>query len=131
MTVVHELFGQVLTFAYDAVGNRTVVQDSKGGTTTSVYDADNNLESEQFGGAGQTPLRIDFTYNADNQVSTITRYSDLAGTVTVATSAYTYDNAGELTNLQQKNGSGGNISNYTYLYDAAGNITMPDAQRHR
>ena len=30
-------------------------QDSLGGVTTYVYDADNELTSEQFGGTGQTP----------------------------------------------------------------------------
>jgi YD repeat-containing protein len=60
-----EPFGQVLTFTYDPVGNRTLVQDSQGGTLTSVYDAANRLTSRQFGGVGQTPLRMDLTYTGD------------------------------------------------------------------
>lgn len=36
---VAEPFGLSMTFGYDAVGNRTVVLDSKGGVQTSVYDA--------------------------------------------------------------------------------------------
>ena len=120
---MQELFGQTLTFSYDAVGNQTVMQDSKGGVTTSVFDADRNLSSRQFGGSGQTPLRVNFSYNAANQVQTINRYSNLAGTVTVALNSYSYDNAGRLTNLHQTNGSYGNISNYTYTYDAASNVT--------
>ena len=36
VTVVQELFGQRLTFSYDAVGNRTGVQDSSNGVTTST-----------------------------------------------------------------------------------------------
>ena len=59
--------------------------------TTYLYDADNELISEQFGGTGQTPLRIDLTYDADGEISTETRYSDLAGTQVVVESSYTYD----------------------------------------
>ena len=51
--------------------------------TTYLYDADNELISEQFGGTGQAPLRIDMTYDADGELLTETRYSDLAGTHTV------------------------------------------------
>jgi YD repeat-containing protein len=36
VTSVQEQFGLSLTFAYDDVGNRTGVQDSKGGVTTVV-----------------------------------------------------------------------------------------------
>ena len=90
-------FGLTLTYTYDADGNRTEIQDSLGGVTTYVYDADNELISEQFGGTGQTPLRIDMTYDADGEISTETRYSDLAGTQVVVTSSYTYDADGEIT----------------------------------
>jgi hypothetical protein len=47
----------VLTNTSDAVSNRTVVQDSKGGTTTSGYDAVNQLTTREFSGTGQTPGR--------------------------------------------------------------------------
>ena len=43
---------------YDAVGNRTRVEDSFGGVTTSTYNAMNQLEVRLFGGAGQTTARI-------------------------------------------------------------------------
>jgi YD repeat-containing protein len=80
-----EPFGLVLTFSYDAVGNRTLVQDSFGGVTTSVYGAANRLTSREFGGVSQTPLRSDFTYTARDQVATVTRYKNLAGTQVAGT----------------------------------------------
>jgi RHS repeat-associated protein len=122
-TSVQEPFGLALTYAYDAVSNRTLMQDSKRGTTTFVYDAANRLTSEQFGGSGQTPLRIDFSYTARDQVQTATRYSDLAGTQKVGASSYTYDAVGRLTNLQHFNGAGGSLANYTYAYDLASRLT--------
>jgi RHS repeat-associated protein len=112
-----EPFALTLTMTYDAVGNRTLLQDSFGGTTTSVYDAANRLTSRQFGGTGQTPLRIDLTYTARDQVATETRYSNLAGTATVVYSAFTYDTAMRVVNIQHQNASGGILANFTYTYD--------------
>ncbi len=86
------------------MGNRTLVQDSKGGVTTSRYDAANRLTSRQFGGSGQTPLRFDETYTPRDQVATITRYSDLAGTTKVGESDYAYDAVGRVTNIHDLNG---------------------------
>jgi len=49
--------------------------------TTFVYDALNRLSSEQFTQNGSGPLRIDLAYNAGtDEVSSMTRYHDLAGT---------------------------------------------------
>jgi RHS repeat-associated protein len=119
VTTVAEPFSVALTFSYDNNGNRTLVQDSLGGVTTSVYDGDNNLTSRRLGGTGVTAQRIDQTYNADNQLSTQTRYSDLAGTTVVATTSFTYDDAGRLTDEQHKDGLGNNIAHFTYTYDSA------------
>ena len=120
---VFEPFGLSLSYTYDAAGNRTGMTDSAGGTTAYVYDAANRLTSLQFGGAGQTPLRLDMTYTARNELATESRYSDLAGTLLVGTSAYTYDAAGRLTQLQQNDGSSNPLASYVYTYDAAGNLT--------
>ena len=103
---VQEPFGLSLSYTYDAAGNKTSVVDSIGGTTTYVYDAADRLISLQFGGAGQTPLRMDMTYTARNELAGESRYSDLAGTHLVGTSAYTYDAAGRLIDLVQNDGSG-------------------------
>src|SRR5207237_5585630 len=115
--------GLSLTFGYDAVGHRIRVEDSKGGVTTSTYDGDNQLTSRQLGGTGITPLRFDIAYTARNQVGTLTRYSDLAGTTKVGESDSTYDSVGRLQNLQHKNGSGKNLANFTYTYDLASRVT--------
>ena len=110
-------FGLTLTYTYDADGNRTQVQDSLGGATTYVYDADNELTSEQFGGTGQVPLRIDMSYDSDGEVLTETRFSDLAGTQVVVNSNDTYNADGEITSLVDRNGSGTVVASFTYTYD--------------
>jgi RHS repeat-associated protein len=117
------VFGQVLTYSYDADGNVTKRQDSLGGVLTSVYDSSGELTSRQFGGSGQTPVRVDLGYTADGQQGTITRYSDLAGTTVVGTSAYSYDDAGQLTSIINKNNAATTLSYYTYTYDSADRVT--------
>lgn len=119
LVTVQEPFDTQMTFTYDAVGNRTQVEDSFGGVTTSVYDAANRLTSRRFGGTDQTPLRLDITYTAADQMATMLRYSDLAGTSKVGESDYTYEGSRQLTNLQHKDGDDELIANYTYTYDAA------------
>jgi RHS repeat-associated protein len=118
-----EPFGVLVTSTYDKAGNRTLVQDSFGGVTTSVYDAADRLTSRQFGGTGQTPLRIDLGYTVRDQIASETRYSDLAGTQLVGSSSYSYDGAERLTHLQHLNGSSSNLANYTYTYDLASRVT--------
>src|SRR5262249_13719350 len=116
-------YGTVLTYSYDAVGNRTLTQDSFGATTTSVYDAANELTSKQQGGAGQTQLRVDLAYTPRGQVGTLTRYSDVAGTTKVGDSLSGYDSSGRLTSLQHRDGGGATLEDYGYGYDNADRLT--------
>jgi hypothetical protein len=46
---------------------------------------------------------MDMTYNGDCEQATETRDCNLAGTLLVGTCSYTYDGAGEITNLRKKN----------------------------
>jgi hypothetical protein len=85
--------------AYDANDNRSLRQDSQGGTITYVCDALNRLTSEQFGGSGQTPLRLDLTYTAQDEIASEIRCKNLAGTQSVGTSTFAYDATGDMTNL--------------------------------
>jgi RHS repeat-associated protein len=116
-------WSDLLTFIYDGAGHRTKVQDNFNGVTSNVYDASGNLTQQEFGGTGQTPMRIDQAYNANNLLTDVTRYRDLAGTTKVATTSHVYDVAGQLTSQIDKTGGGSSIANYTWVYDAAGRLT--------
>jgi RHS repeat-associated protein len=117
-------FGLSLTFTYDATDNRTRVEDSLGGVTTSVYDDANRLTQREFGGTGQTPLRVELAWTNRDQLQTLTRYRQVAGSWQVAGStAYTYDPAMRLSNLQHRDVGGTPFSNTTYTYDAAHRLT--------
>jgi RHS repeat-associated protein len=123
MVTQQQPFGMALTYTLDAVGNVQVVNDSLGGITSSAYDAANRLTLREFGGTSQTPLRVDLTYTARDQLASVKRSSDLGGVQTVAYSAYTYDSAERLTNLQHQNSSGNLLANFTYTYDQASRTT--------
>jgi YD repeat-containing protein len=98
-------------------------EDSEGGVTTSVYDADNRLTSRQFSDPDQAPLREDFTYTARDQMASATRYSDVAGATKVGSTLYTYDASMRVVNLKHRNASDTNLANYTYTYDVADRLT--------
>jgi RHS repeat-associated protein len=121
-----DLFGLTRTYAYDANGNRIETRDSLGGVTTYVYDADDELVSEQFGGTGQVPLRIDLSYDGRGELLTETRSSDLAETKVVVESFYTYDADSNVTNLLDRNGAGTMVANFTYTYDRDDRVTTVD-----
>jgi RHS repeat-associated protein len=117
------VFGQVLTYAYDAADRQTQRADSLGGVLTSVYDNADRLTSRQFGGAGQTQVRVDLGYTNRNELSTLTRFTDVAGTHLVGTAAYSYDGASRVTAITNTNGSGATLSYYDSAYDSADRIT--------
>ena len=104
------------TTSYDAAGNLTLMQDCFGGVLTSMYDGLDRRTSRQFGGTGQTPLRFDLGYNNRNDITSVTRYSNLAGTATVGYSSYAYDSVNRVTNIEHQNGTGGVLDNYAYAH---------------
>ena len=79
------VWGQTLTYTYNSNNQVTQRADSLGGTLTYVYDT-KPADSEQFSGRGATGtvVRVDFGYNARSEQTTITWYSNLAGTAVVA-----------------------------------------------
>jgi RHS repeat-associated protein len=124
MTAQTGPFGVALTYAYDAAGRQTTLQDSQGGVLTSVYDNASRLQTREFGGAGQTPLRMDLNYDNADRLTGLTRYSNLAGTALVGTSSYGYDAASRMTSIVSKNASLATVSSYNYSYDNADRVTV-------
>jgi RHS repeat-associated protein len=62
-------------------------------------------------------------YDAASQLTGLNRYSDLAGTASVANTSYGYDLVGRLTNLTHKHGAN-TLASYGLVYDAANRITQ-------
>jgi YD repeat-containing protein len=90
---------------------------------TSVYDNADRLTSRQFGGAGQTQARVDLGYTNADELSTLTRFTDVAGTAVVGTTVYGYDSASRLTAITNKTGGNATLSYYNYGYDNDNRVT--------
>ena len=54
-----DVWGLTTTYSYNANNQQTLMQDSKAGVTTNVYDSADRLSSVQFGGVSQTQARVD------------------------------------------------------------------------
>ena len=109
------VFGQILTLTYNSNNQETKQTDSLGGVETFVYDPSNRLASEQFSGTGATGTAEDvsFGYNANSDQTTITWYSNLAGTTVVARSVYGFDSSDRMTSIVNSNSSNATLSYYT------------------
>ena len=120
--------GLTLTYAYDAASRVTQRVDSLGGVLTYVYDTANRLTSEQFGGAGQTQARVDLGYDNRDELTGLTRYTDVAGSNLVGTTVYAYDASQRLTAITDKTGGAATLSYYDYMLDNAGRVTQESWQ---
>jgi hypothetical protein len=87
-----------LTYSYDAAGCVLPILDSLGGNTTYEHDSlDRVIEMQQFG-AGISEKRVDFGYTSTSRFASLSSYSDLSGTNSVASTEFQYD---ELDRYQQ------------------------------
>ena len=118
------MLGKTIRFdqTFDPAGNRTQVAARVDGmtdfTTDYTFDDVNRITRiEQAGGVA--PKRVDLGYDDASQFTTITRYADLAGTQSVVSSTYTWDDDGRLTGL-----SHGALASYTWTYDDADRLTQ-------
>ncbi len=75
------------------------------------------------GGNAVAEKRIDFTYDDAGLYATIVTYANLAGTQLVSTATYAFDDAYELVGLIYTKGAT-TLSSYAYTYDDAGNMTQ-------
>ncbi|HEX6701714.1 MAG TPA: DUF6531 domain-containing protein [Gaiellaceae bacterium] len=104
--------GNVTSYSYDKVGNRTGVTDAASHTTSYEYDAENRLTKVTAPDGGMTQ------YTYDGAGNLLTRVDAKNHTTT-----YTYDNANRQTSVTSPTGQ-----QWTFAYDANGNQTsMVDA----
>jgi YD repeat-containing protein len=114
---------QLRTCAYDAAGNRTRVDDSFGGVTTSTFDAVNRLSARELGGSGIAPMRAEWAYMAVGTVKSFTQRGwDGSAFTTAGATTYAYDAADRLTSQRRVDGAGTQRALYTYSYDAADRV---------
>jgi RHS repeat-associated protein len=116
----------LLNYSYDAAGNLLSVADKingvQKGTNAYAYDLLNRATRITQSGTGVQGKRVDLSYDAASQMTGLNRYGDLAGTLGVANSSYSYDAVGRLTNLTHQHGTS-TLASYGLVYDAANRIT--------
>jgi RHS repeat-associated protein len=124
----------VLTYGYDFGGNVISVADTingqTGATTSYHYDALNRVtqitqQATQITqqGTGVSTKRVDFDYNSVGQLSSLNRYTDMAGTQLVVGTSYTYDALNRLQDLRHRNANQTSVGFYNFGYDSADRIT--------
>ncbi|MCA9124295.1 MAG: hypothetical protein KDB11_29165, partial [Planctomycetales bacterium] len=117
----------VLDASFDAVGNRLSVADSingqTGATNTNKFDALNRTTQISQEGTGVATKRVDLGYNSLNQLTSLIRASDAAGTSVVAATNFTFDALNRLSVISHRNAAGTVLASFTYQYDSASRIT--------
>lgn len=161
-----------VSFLFDANGNTTSMTDPTGTTTFQydnydrlrqvdfpdsgfvIYGYDNvgNITTRIYGnrkglGKGQDSTHIQYTFDADNRISSVTNVKTNTTTTYTyddsghplkrtlpngVTTDYGYDGDGRLLSVDHKKSDGTRICKYTYTLDAIGNRTqvvetLPDA----
>ncbi len=122
VTQVHEPFGLVLTFAYDADGNRIQAADSLGGLLTSVYDPFGELQSRTLV-SPQATERVDLSYTARGQLASAKRSQDAVGTTLLSESSYTYNPDDRVSTIEHQAPNSAVLAGYSLSYDGAGQLT--------
>ena len=126
----------VLTNTFDAASRRTGLSAtiSSNADFSNAYQYDNLgrltqvTQQGQSGGNTVADKRVDLTYHANGQFSTLSRYANLTATQLVATTTYSFDQANRLTSLTHTRAVTGSpdpvtLAAYTWTFDASSRIT--------
>ena len=122
----------ILDRTYDAIGNLLSTTDTinglLGGTNAYSYDAlDRLTKLTQSRVVGSTsPIsekRVDIAYNALGQFASLSRFSDVGASRSVATTSFSYDTLNRLTDISHRNPVDALLNSYVFAYDSASRIT--------
>ncbi len=126
---------------FDAVGNRTELlarlnhgsgfrDDLKNAYTYDALRRMTRVDQFGVGGNAVAEKRADFAYNAAGDFTSIMRYKDTDGAAAnlIATSLYTYDGIGRLTDLEHTRptppgGGATSLADYAWVFDAHSRVT--------
>lgn len=120
----------VLSNTFDAASRRTGLSATINSTAdfANAYSYDNLgrmtqvTQQGQSGGNTVAAKRVDLTYHANGQFSTISRYANLTATQLVAITTYSFDQANRLTSLTHTRGAA-SLAAYSWTFDATSRIT--------
>src|SRR5882724_995007 len=109
---VTDVFGQVVSYSYDANSNRTQLNLNAAISATYQYDVLNRLTQLTDGGS----LNTTFVYDATNKVTSRTLPNGILST-------YQYDDVNRLTRLTHAKGAN-TLADFQYQFNAVNNITQ-------
>ena len=132
-------------YRYDNYGRLREKEDTRGNKEQYAYDSAGRVETVTLVPYGGTSVDIDYTYNSDDTVATVTdevgtttytyttgrQISNVAynwsasGLSTTQNVAYTYNVDGTLDTLTWKNGTT-TVASWEYGYEGAGRVTSID-----
>ena len=111
-----------LTMAYDGNGDRTLLQNSLGGTIDYSYDTDGDLTTEVYtqSTGATTSVVMSFEEQYDWQ-GRVTDQLDYSGATLVGTSSMDYNALGEVASISQFASTA--VANYSMTYDVNREVT--------
>jgi RHS repeat-associated protein len=117
---VTDVFGQVVSYAYDANGNRTQLSLNAATSATYQYDVLNRLTQL----TDSSVLNTIFAYDATNKLTTRSLPNEV-------TTSYQYDGLDRLTQLTHAKGAN-TLADFQYQFNAVNDITqmIDDADAH-
>jgi RHS repeat-associated protein len=114
-----------LTYAYDAFGDRTSLNDSLGGKVTYSYNANYQPTAITLSQGSTAYAQLSLSYDSQDRLSAISRSDPAAGMGgAIIKSTYGYDAANRLLGLTYTNTSTWTtLASFTYSYNAASEVT--------
>lgn len=97
-------------------------------STRVTYDAYARPVRLEQATPGAISKRVDWTYNAQQQIATLDRFEDLQGLERVANSTFVYDALGQITSLNHRQGSE-LLAGYSWSYDPNGRVVSTTSSR--
>lgn len=114
----------ILTYSYDADGNRVRVADNSGVTIDSEYGSRNQLLSKTWYGGEVDEARVEYDYDLALRETEARRYSDVDATNLIGRTETVLDDSGRRIRITHLDGSDVVLANYEYGFDQANRITQ-------
>jgi YD repeat-containing protein len=113
------------TYTYDKAGNLIKREDTAGFTNNYYRDDLGRIVTltQVLSGGGK---KVAYEYNKLGQVTKLTRYEDLAGTIVNSFTETFYDDAHRIETIRHRNAPGALLRRYIYTYDSASRLVRID-----
>src|SRR6266545_2494627 len=127
-TTVAGPYSSTLTYTYDQLDHRVQVADSfGGGTTVSSYDLAGRLTTRTTSSPQGNSVQVSWAYDVTDQLTSMTYKEEVESSwQTRATTSYSYNDSGKLSQIRTVNGSNVAVEQLDYQYDINGNVKQQD-----